>query len=57
MKVKVNIINTCCILVTEAVNMSNLIAIVSLVSEIWLVMERQTDRQTDTHTLTDSGLC
>ena len=34
---------------TETVTVSNVIAIASLVSEIWLVTERQTDGQTDTH--------
>ena len=45
MKVKVNIIKTRHILLTEAVTMSNLKAIASLVSEIW----QATDRLTDTH--------
>ena len=48
MKVKVNIIYMSCILITEAVTVSNLIAIISLVSEIWLAMDRHTDRQTIT---------
>ena len=48
MKVKVNMINTCCILVTEAVTVSNVITIASLVSEIWLsAKDRQTHRETD----------
>ena len=47
MKAKVNIINMLCIPVTEAVTVSNRIAIASLVSEIWLATDRQTDRQTD----------
>ena len=45
MEFKVQIMNTWCILVTEAVTASNLITIVSLVSEIW--------RTTDRHTHTD----
>ena len=32
---------------TEAVTLSHLIAIISLVSEIWLATDRQKDRQTD----------
>ena len=35
---------------TEAVTVSNVIAIASLVSEIGLATERQTDRQTDGRT-------
>ena len=46
MKVKVNIINTRCILVTEAVSVSHLIAIASLVFEIWLATDRHTDTET-----------
>ena len=38
---------------TEAATMSNLIAITSLVSEIWLTTERNTDTHTDTNTDTD----
>ena len=38
--------NTSCILVTKADIVSNLIAIASLLREIWLA----TDSQTDTHT-------
>ena len=49
MQVKVNIINTWCILVTEAVTVSNMIAI-SLKKDIQT--DRQTDRQTDTQTHT-----
>ena len=45
-KVKVNIINMWCIPVTEAVTVSNLIAIASLVFEIWVAMERQTHSDT-----------
>ena len=42
MKVKVNyIINTWCILITESVTVSNVIAIASLVSDIWLATEIQ----------------
>ena len=52
MKVKVNVINTWCILMADAITVSNLIVIVSLVSEIWLATDRQTYRQTDTHTHT-----
>ena len=44
MKVKVNIINMSYIPMTEAVIVSNLIAIASLVSEIWLATDRQTHR-------------
>ena len=33
---------------TEVVTVSNVIAIASQVFEIWLAMERQTDRQTHT---------
>ena len=54
MKVKVNIINIRCILETEAVTVSNVIAIASLFAEIWLATERQTDRQTDTHARTST---
>ena len=50
MKVKVTIINTWYILVSEAVTVSNVVAIVSLVPEIWLATERQTDRHTPTPT-------
>ena len=50
MKVKVNVSNTGCILVTVAVTVSNRIAIARLVSEIWLATERQTDEQTDRQT-------
>ena len=50
MKVKVNIINTWCIHVTEAVTVSNVIAIASLVSEIWRVTDTgQTDIRTHRH--------
>ena len=45
--VKVNIIHTWSILITEAVTVSNVIAIASLVSEIWLA----TERHRHTHTL------
>ena len=51
MKVKVNIINTWCILVTEAVTVSNVIAIASLVSEIWLATERHTHTHWQWHRL------
>ena len=37
----------CGILMTETGNVSNAIAIASLVSERWLATDRQTDRQTD----------
>ena len=47
MKVKVNLMNTRCILVTEAVTVSKLIAMASLVSEIWWATDGQTHRQTD----------
>ena len=50
MKVMANIINTWCISETDAVTVSNWIAIALLVSEIWLATDRQTDRQTDRHT-------
>ena len=49
MTVKVNIINMWGILVTEAVTVSNLIAIASLVSEIWLAMDGHTHTDTDTN--------
>ena len=54
MEVKVNIVNMRCILVTEAVSVSNVIAIAGLVSEIWLATERQTDRHRHIHTQTDT---
>ena len=38
------------IVMTEAVTALNVIAIASLVSEIWLATKRQTDRQTDRQT-------
>ena len=38
------------ILMTEAVTVSNVIAIASLVSEIWLATERQTHTHTHTQT-------
>ena len=41
MMVNVNIICTWCILVIEAVTVSNLIVTASLVSEIWLAADRQ----------------
>ena len=49
MKVKVNVINTWCIVMVDAVTVSNLIVIVSLVSEIWLATDRQTDRHRHRH--------
>ena len=54
MKVKVNIINTPCILMSEAVTVPSLM-ITSIVSDTQTRTERQTDRQTDTHTYTHSG--
>ena len=41
-----NIIYVWCIFVTETVTVSNLIAIASLVSDIWLATDGHTDRQT-----------
>ena len=46
MKVTVNIISMLCILATEAVTMSNLITIATLVSDIWLATDTQTHTQT-----------
>ena len=39
--------NTLCILITETVTVSNLIALASLLSEIWLATDGHTRRQTD----------
>ena len=41
------IIKTCCIIVTEEVTLSNLIANASHVSEVWPATDRHTHRQTD----------
>ena len=47
MKGKVNIINTWCVLVTEAIIVLHRTAIASLISEIWLTADRQRHRQPD----------
>ena len=52
MKVKVNMINTYCITMSEAVTMLSLMMMTSIVSEELLARDAQTDRQTDTHTHT-----
>ena len=48
MKVTVNIINTWCILVSEAVTVPSMMMMALLVSEESLARDRHTDRQTDT---------
>ena len=55
MKVKVNTINTRCILMSEAVNAPDVMMMTSIVSGESLAMDRHTDRQTHTHM--DSGSC
>ena len=44
MKVKVNIINMCCILIAEAVNVPSLMMMTLIVSEELLERDRQRDR-------------
>ena len=46
-KVKKNCIATCCILITEAVTVPSVMMMTSVVSEVSLVVDRQTDEQTD----------
>ena len=58
MKVKVNIMTTSCILLSEAVTVPGLVMMTATVSEESLAIDRHTDRdrQTHTHTQTDMGL-
>ena len=49
MKVKVNIMNMRCNIMSEAVTIPSLMMMTSIVSEESLARDTQTDRQTDTH--------